>query len=754
METSPSRLPSDTPEPPSPSSEKVLPWGTTDLPAYLAGRVRVAYRVWKEGTRGKTFHVAKVLWFVQWFVRLFLTNPSFGLGGAGAPRGLLVYHPMGMGKTRLAAAAAIALIGSGYEPMIIAKQSLLENMRKTVKDVQRLLTKGKGGTDAEAERDAERVLKRFGLVTADAHNMAEQIARVAQGLPARKSDAKKTRIPSTGLAGSLNRRVVIVDEAHNLFRAVINASSDSANARRFYAMAMSARDVRFLFLTGTPASKDPFELVPCFNMLAGRELLPTDYETFYRLYVDKEKGEVLKENAGRLANRLLGYVTHVDHMLPRVIEGEADEASEAESDPGAQMPRDEGTTVVRVEMAPMQYRRYVSIREREEAEASSSGDRGEKFDPSSLETFFAPNRLNAELCLPGRDSGPGTYYMKSRGQQNVDRVVLEEAAAEGKPPPAEASPKIADMVRRMQKARGPAVVYSQFAAESGARAVATYLKAAGYSEWKPSEAVEDIGVAELSVPPVEERTYAFFTGEIEPELRKQLVREWNSPSNARGGVIFAVIISGAGAEGLDLKYVRDVYLLEPYWDRSRELQVKHRGIRMGSHALLPEADRSVKTWIYVAVANRQIYRTIPAKSRIEEKTVDQTFLERGVKKYKLSESFRSLLKQVSIECIAFNYGSCRTCKPDGMPLYLHSTTGREAPDAEADTRRPDPCLPPGAGVDQTEVDAREVRLPDDPNVYAVARGASGPVFYVRDSALDAFVELPPGDPRIGSLGGL
>ncbi len=721
----------------------VLPWGTTDLPAYLAGQVRTLYRVWREGTRAAAFHPAQILWFVQWFVRLFLTSRTFGLGTPGAPRGLLVYHPMGMGKTRLAAAVALALLDTKYAPLIVAKHSLHSNMRKTVLEVARLLASGRGESEELAGETANKALERFSFVTADAHNMAEQIARVAQGLPARRSDGKKGARRSSGLAGSLNKRVVIVDEAHNLFRAIINASSDGANARRFYAMAMSAKDVRFLFLTGTPASKDPFELVPCFNMLAGRELLPTDYETFYRLYVDEKRGGVRKDTAGLLANRLIGYVSHVDHSLPQVVEGDEPEPVEEKS-PLARMPRDEGTTVIRIEMSPMQFRRYIAIREREEAlAAATSGSKGPRVKPGSREAFLAPiSAQNMALSLPGREAGAGTYFMESRGAENVDQTALEEAMSAGNPPPQAASPKIANLVKRLEDARGPVVIYSQFAARSGARAIAMYLRAGGYTEWRghgregpgpsPIEAVGD------AVPPVEKRRYALFTGEVDSESREQLVREWNAPDNTRGGSIFAVIISGAGAEGLDLKYVRDVYILEPYWDRARELQVKHRGIRMGSHAALPEKERTVRTWIFVAVANRAIDAAIPLKSRVEETTVDEAFLARGVRKYQLSEAFRNLLKQASIECIAFNYGNCRVCRPDGAPLYLHATSASEKLDPEADTRMPDPCAP--ISGHNRRIAAKEVTVPDSPDRYALKEG-DPPRVYRFDPTLDAFVEV-------------
>ncbi len=94
----------------------------------------------------------------------------------------------------------------------------------------------------------------------------------------------------------------------------MNSPNENTNARRLYQMVMEARNLRLLFLTGTFPSKDPFEIVPCFNMLAGYDLLPTQYEVFGKSYVDREGRAV--RNAAKLANRLVGLVSHASHTLP------------------------------------------------------------------------------------------------------------------------------------------------------------------------------------------------------------------------------------------------------------------------------------------------------------------------------------------------------------------------------------------------------------------------------------------------------
>ena len=280
---------------------EVLRRNDTSFPVRVSARLRNLYNEYTRLARdaknkpasGEVL-VAAALKYYQYLVRAVLTNPEYGLGECGNARGLLIYHTMGMGKTFLAVATAMAM-WDVRPPIVLTPKSLQSNFRQTVERFVALINPELSGPGLEA-RQAE-TTRRFRFVSLDAHNMAAQIAKV-----------------TTGASGALNGRLLVIDEAHNLFRAIINSSGDKTNARRLYDMVMEARNLRILFLPGTVPSKDPFELVPCFNMLAGYDLLPTQYEVFYEMYV--EKGDRGVKNYAKLANRVLGLVSHVSHTLP------------------------------------------------------------------------------------------------------------------------------------------------------------------------------------------------------------------------------------------------------------------------------------------------------------------------------------------------------------------------------------------------------------------------------------------------------
>ena len=62
-----------------------------------------------------------------------------------------------------------------------------------------------------------------------------------------------------------------------------------------------------------------------------------------------------------------------------------------------------------------------------------------------------------------------------------------------------------------------------------------------------------------------------------------------------------MIISSAGAEGISLSCVRQVHILEPFWNYVRIDQVLGRAIRMKSHLNLPKEDRNVEQYLYLSI---------------------------------------------------------------------------------------------------------------------------------------------------------
>lgn len=132
------------------------------------------------------------------------------------------------------------------------------------------------------------------------------------------------------------------------------------------------------------------------------------------------------------------------------------------------------------------------------------------------------------------------------------------------------------------------------------------------------------------------------TGSMSMKNRANAVKEFNSAEGAN--VLF---ITKAGGEGLDLKGVRNVIILEAGWNRAGEEQVIGRAVRYRSHAHLPKKDRNVKVYHLMVIKSRKAYVGIKKKDR--RGSADEMLKEMIEKKIKENSDFEEQLRELSIE---------------------------------------------------------------------------------------------------------
>ena len=92
--------------------------------------------------------------------------------------------------------------------------------------------------------------------------------------------------------------------------------------------------------------------------------------------------------------------------------------------------------------------------------------------------------------------------------------------------------------------------------------------------------------------------FAYIIGKIEESERDNLINSFNKDINKDGSILKIMVGSGVFKEGISLKNVRQVHLLEPWHNRSRIEQVIGRALRHCSHKKLPPKDRQVDIYQY------------------------------------------------------------------------------------------------------------------------------------------------------------
>lgn len=91
--------------------------------------------------------------------------------------------------------------------------------------------------------------------------------------------------------------------------------------------------------------------------------------------------------------------------------------------------------------------------------------------------------------------------------------------------------------------------------------------------------------------------YVEVTGKMTQAKRNEAVEKFNDDNSD----VKIMIISEAGGEGLDLKGVRDVIIMESGWNRAAEMQIIGRAVRYKSHAKLPQKERNVTVYYLMVV---------------------------------------------------------------------------------------------------------------------------------------------------------
>jgi len=394
--------------------------------------------------------------------------------------GLLAYLGMGMGKSILAASIAVDMLlrgETGFEGkhirgkrkanrcIFILTKSLAENMRQAIRKYFELRRRALGAGDSLHNVDVEKfIAEKFTFVSMNASNMITQFIRAAAGKGLSGQLSKEDSIPGKIL---LSDTLVIVDEAHNLFRGITNGSKNALGFYKTMESSLKKRDHGnyMLFLTGTPINNNPFELVSCFNMLAGDDILPIDYDEFREAFVNTGGSRTIK-NEAHFMDRILGLVAYATH---ETTPGKAIREG-ADTSTGIEFPTDLGIKVMLCNMSPEQYSLYLIAREAESAENAGKTSRGKV--------------IIKKMQLP-KSNMTSSYRTKSRQLSNFFENNLENKD------PSKInnawSPKYEAILKNVEKHNTDigtlGLVYSQYVGIGGLGSFAEFLKMNGWKEY-------------------------------------------------------------------------------------------------------------------------------------------------------------------------------------------------------------------------------------------------------------------------------
>ncbi len=281
---------------------------------------------------------------------------------------------------------------------------------------------------------------------------------------------------------------------------------------------------------------------------------------------------------------------------------------------------------------------------------------------------------------------------------------------------AQHSPKFQAVIDRLLESRGPALVYSNFKTLEGVGLFGLALET--QLGFKKLDIVQDGGRWALSPEtatggPGTPR-YITYTGDEDREKRNILLAIFNNKwknvpaelaaemkalagvdNNQTGEIAKVFMITQSGAEGISLANVRQVHIMEPYWNYVRLDQVKGRAIRICSHMDLKPEERTVDVFTYISkfsdkqIKDRSVDETLINMDAGE--TTDQNVYRILKAKKKLADSILDVMKTSAVDCElnATENGTLACYRLSGVPSMeplFHPITEIHVAEAEAAIR--------------------------------------------------------------------
>ena len=252
-----------------------------------------------------------------------------------------------------------------------------------------------------------------------------------------------------------------------------------------------------------------------------------------------------------------------------------------------------------------------------------------------------------------------------------------------KPPQGELhiySPKFLAMLENIQDPhhQGLNLVYSQFRTLEGIGIFSLVLEANGFARFKIRKNDSGNWVCDITDEDRGKPMFALYTG-TETDEEREIIRNvfnstWDyipvsikeqimpiSANNFMGQIIKLLMITASGAEGISLKNVRYVHIMEPYWHPVRIEQVIGRARRICSHNdLKDEKFRTVHVMLYVmSFTPKQMSEDSSLELRLNDVskrdakkplTTDQSLFEISTIKEEINRQLLMAVKESSIDC--------------------------------------------------------------------------------------------------------
>ena len=616
----------------------------------------------------------------QLFVKTFISQNT-------PYKSILLYHGLGSGKTCSAIGIAEEMrdymksIGITQRIIVIASSNVQDNFRLQLFDERRLEQDPVTETWSSRSCIGNKLIREINPVGAKmtrekiishartiintsyefkgylqfANNIHEHVYESID-----EDDPNHDQIEVQNIRRYYSNRLIVIDEVHNCTK------EDKRLAKLLLKIATHAENLRFILLSATPMYNSPREIIWLCNLLNindGRSTI--SYEDVF-----SADGEM--RNPDLLRQKLNGYVSYVRGENPYTFPFRIyPDAFAPENEARA---ADKATGIINklyyTNLRPYQQESYEMVIQEYIGESGEIDMEDENYGYAQLQmplqalimTFHRVNNTDAFIGKEGLANNMSfveksekkgeTYEFRKYNyeyKKGVPRIFHETELPNY-------SSKIADICSTIRKSRGIIIVYTQYI-DGGIVAVSLALEEMGFTRYGTSQtatplfkpgAIDSVPIDATTMMPADpaankkfnQAKYMILSGDkFFSQNNAADIKYATSEANKNGELVRVILISRAASEGLDFKYVRQVHILDPWYNLNRIEQIIGRGVRNQSHCGLDFEERNVEIYLHSAIPDGDAF------------CADLYLYRYAEKKAQMIGKVTRLLKTVSVDCV-------------------------------------------------------------------------------------------------------
>ena len=499
-----------------------------------------------------------------------------------------------------------------------------------------------------------------------------------------------------------SNRVIIIDEIHNIKKKSNSSDNDRQVAFILTTVITIAENLKLILMSATPMYDKPKEIIFILNLLLlndNRE--PIDYTKIFDKngFIKPEGEKILEEYSNGYVSYLRGenpttFPLKIFSQQSKVLNYKYD----INGNPILQKLQIEYTRMIDCPMTKYQYELYKEVDSERKIvieEINLNNDDYEndldKIEINNIKSNVFTKLIQiSNIVFPLKnggfidgirgfsdsDNGLGAFYIdKKKGKKTIqfkyqNHVLMNRGTKNEKPfidkkYLGDYSSKFAKIIKFITKSSGPVIIYSRyirggilpFALALEQNGIQRYLsgneqpllnysfnkkKGGGISE--PIYYKNGTPLSKFkSVSKFKPMKYAilFPDQEFVKTTPSRIAEIINKKNNIYGSELKIILGTRVISEGIDFKNIRQIHIIDPWYNLSVNEQIAGRGIRNCSHVNLPKEERNVELYQYVS--------TLPKK--LNKESVD-------IKNYRLSETkdkqikkVERILKRTAFDCL-------------------------------------------------------------------------------------------------------